>query len=134
MTDCERIQDALEVARRHGGHDGAHHKDWVIDQMVRALTGDQYEAWVAETCEMTLEQREDWDTIDDKAHKMATEFAKIVHSEVEEMANAWVVDTKVASFNFVRSSGLVSLVLFPVRVSAEALRWYTRALEKVGAL
>lgn len=28
--------------------DGSHHKQWVIDQMVRALLGDGYEAWVEE--------------------------------------------------------------------------------------
>lgn len=36
---------ALTIAE-YGGIDGAHHKQWVIDQMVRALTGDGYEAWV----------------------------------------------------------------------------------------
>lgn len=41
------IQAALEVAGRFGGVDGADHKDWVIDQMVRALTGAEYSAWVA---------------------------------------------------------------------------------------
>lgn len=35
----ERIAKALEYAVTYGGIDGAHHKDWVIDQMVRALTG-----------------------------------------------------------------------------------------------
>ena len=39
---------ALEVARRFGSIDGDHHKSWVIDQMVRALTGDGYEAFVAD--------------------------------------------------------------------------------------
>lgn len=34
----ERITDALEVAS-WGGIDGDHHKQWVIDQMVRVLTG-----------------------------------------------------------------------------------------------
>lgn len=34
----ERIKQALEIAQ-DGGFDGAHHKMWVIDQMVRALTG-----------------------------------------------------------------------------------------------
>ncbi len=29
---------ALDIARRYGQEDGAHHKMWVIDQMVRALT------------------------------------------------------------------------------------------------
>lgn len=35
----ERIEKALSIAVAYGGNDGAHHKDWVIDQMVRALTG-----------------------------------------------------------------------------------------------
>ena len=34
-----RIDKALTIAVRHGGHDGTQHKAWVIDQMVRALTG-----------------------------------------------------------------------------------------------
>jgi hypothetical protein len=44
----KRIADALEIAVQFGGIDGAHHKDWVIDQMVRALAGDRYDALVAE--------------------------------------------------------------------------------------
>jgi len=35
----DRIKDALSYAERYGQIDGAHHKAWVIDQMVRALTG-----------------------------------------------------------------------------------------------
>lgn len=42
----DRTARALEVIRSYGGIDGAHHKQWVIDQVVRALTGDGYEAWV----------------------------------------------------------------------------------------
>ncbi len=38
-TQEEKIAKALAVAVSFGGIDGAHHKDWVIDQMVRALTG-----------------------------------------------------------------------------------------------
>lgn len=41
-----RIARAMDVAYRYGGLDGAHHKEWVIDQMVRELMGDEYEAWV----------------------------------------------------------------------------------------
>lgn len=37
MTD--RIKAALDIAINYGGIDGDHHKAWVIDQMVRALTG-----------------------------------------------------------------------------------------------
>jgi hypothetical protein len=40
------IRDALEVADRYGGIDGAQHKQWVIDQMVRLLAGARYEQWV----------------------------------------------------------------------------------------
>lgn len=40
MTDAEtRIQNALAIAYNHAGIDGAHHKAYIIDQMVRALTG-----------------------------------------------------------------------------------------------
>lgn len=35
----DRIAKALDYAVRYGGVDGDHHKAWVIDQMVRALTG-----------------------------------------------------------------------------------------------
>lgn len=34
----ERITKALEFAQKYGMDDGSHHKMWVIDQMVRALT------------------------------------------------------------------------------------------------
>lgn len=41
-----RIEQALQIAAEWTGIDGAHHKQWVIDQMVRALTGDGYAEWV----------------------------------------------------------------------------------------
>ena len=46
----KKIARALIVADEYGHIDGAHHKDWVIDQMVRALFTDEhngYELWVA---------------------------------------------------------------------------------------
>ena len=43
----KRVNLALDFAIRFGGTDGAHHKDWVIDQMVRTLTGENYEQVVA---------------------------------------------------------------------------------------
>jgi hypothetical protein len=51
MSEADRIEEALTIAIRYGGFDGAHHKAWVIDQMVRALTGDDYEEFVAEACD-----------------------------------------------------------------------------------
>lgn len=41
------IDEALSLIFQYGGIDGSHHKAWVLDQVVRALTGDGYEAWVA---------------------------------------------------------------------------------------
>jgi hypothetical protein len=35
----QRIQEAIDLALSYGQIDGDHHKAWVIDQMVRALTG-----------------------------------------------------------------------------------------------
>ena len=46
-TPVERIEQAIDLAVQYGGIDGAHHKSWVIDQMVRALAGEEYEALVA---------------------------------------------------------------------------------------
>jgi hypothetical protein len=39
MTETWRIAKALEIAGDFGTEDGEHHKMWVIDQMVRVLTG-----------------------------------------------------------------------------------------------
>jgi hypothetical protein len=44
----ERIDAALLIAIQYGGIDGAHHKDWVIDQIVRALAADEYDQIIAE--------------------------------------------------------------------------------------
>lgn len=53
--DTQRIAAALAVAMTYGATDGAHHKQWVIDLMVRALTGcpaggldesEEYKQWV----------------------------------------------------------------------------------------
>ena len=44
------VEKALEIATRYGQIDGAHHKAWTIDQMVRALTGEGYDDFVKEHC------------------------------------------------------------------------------------
>ncbi|MCK5015896.1 MAG: hypothetical protein KAS32_02400 [Candidatus Peribacteraceae bacterium] len=38
----ERIDAAVKIGVEMGGFDGSHHKDWVIDQMIRELVGDRY--------------------------------------------------------------------------------------------
>lgn len=44
----ERIAEAISIALGYGGSDGAHHKMWVIDQMLRALAGEEYMDMIAE--------------------------------------------------------------------------------------
>ena len=51
MSDKEIIDKAIKFAVEYGGIDGAHHKDWVIDQMVRMLAGDNYEQIVKDACD-----------------------------------------------------------------------------------
>lgn len=57
-----KINKALEIAFQYGQIDGDHHKIWVIDQMVRALTGDKYNEFVKEyeTDEETGEKEWVW--------------------------------------------------------------------------
>ncbi len=47
----EIIDEALEIALGYGGIDGGHHKMWVIDQIVRILTGKDYEKTIEEYCD-----------------------------------------------------------------------------------
>ncbi len=42
-----RILAAFALIHSYGGIDGGHHKQWVLDQVVRVLAPD-YEAWVTE--------------------------------------------------------------------------------------
>lgn len=43
-----KVDEALNLIIQYGGIDGDHHKTWLLDQVVRALTGteDEYAAWV----------------------------------------------------------------------------------------
>ena len=61
MTDKENVirriakhvnQDAIKLIVEYGWIDGAHHKQWVLDQVLRQLAGDEYAAIVPT----------DWDT------------------------------------------------------------------------
>lgn len=45
MKPEQKIESALEMIMQNGGTDGAHHKDWVLDQVVRILA-DDYDEWV----------------------------------------------------------------------------------------
>jgi hypothetical protein len=49
----EQKNKALDIAFQYGNMDGSHHRKWAIDQMVRALCGDEqtYNKWVDAYCE-----------------------------------------------------------------------------------
>ena len=62
MND-ERIKKALELAWSYGQIDGAHHKMWVIDQMVRALLGEEKYQEFVEVYETPYgDEYWEWDT------------------------------------------------------------------------
>ncbi len=42
----KRIEAALDLIAEYGSIDGEHHKMWIIDQVVRILTANEYEEWV----------------------------------------------------------------------------------------
>jgi hypothetical protein len=52
-----KVQKAIDMAMKHGGHDGEVHKAWCIDQMVRILTEERYE----EIVKKAKEGGWDWD-------------------------------------------------------------------------
>ena len=35
----------VELITQYGGIDGAHHKQWLLDQTLRTLLGDSYNSW-----------------------------------------------------------------------------------------
>ena len=61
----KRVEKALDIAWQYGQIDGAHHKTWVIDQMVRALCGSEseYKIWVrAYETPLSNNDYYEWDT------------------------------------------------------------------------
>jgi len=48
ISDRYKIEQAIDLIVRYGGIDGAHHKDWVLDQVVRILADMKYEKIVRE--------------------------------------------------------------------------------------
>lgn len=42
-----KVDKSLDLIFRYSGIDGSHHKQWVLDQVVRTLTGEHYDEWVS---------------------------------------------------------------------------------------
>lgn len=68
MDDAEYLEDkilnALDILWHKAGYDGAHHKDWVIDQVARTLLDEDYDDWVAayEKPDENEEMYREWNT------------------------------------------------------------------------
>lgn len=62
ITIEDRVVHALTIAFEDGQTDGAHHKMWVIDQMVQALTGENYDKWISRYCTDDKGETYTWDT------------------------------------------------------------------------
>ena len=45
MDESIKIHKAIELIEEYGGIDGAHHKQWLLDQIIRVLV-DDYDEWV----------------------------------------------------------------------------------------
>lgn len=46
----DRVVEAIELAEECAQFDGAHHKMWVIDQMLRILLEDHYDDFIRDYC------------------------------------------------------------------------------------
>lgn len=59
-----RIDRALDLIFDMGWVDGAHHKQWVLDQVARILAGDRYEERVSdfEGTSWDPDERQRWET------------------------------------------------------------------------
>lgn len=54
--------EALAIIEQYGMTDGAHHKQWVLDQVLRALLGPAlYARWVADYNAATAGEGDPWD-------------------------------------------------------------------------
>jgi hypothetical protein len=45
MSPQDRINAAVSLINELGDIDGAHHKQWLLDQVVRLLLAEEYDAW-----------------------------------------------------------------------------------------
>ena len=44
--ECETCKAVQQLVFEYGGIDGGYHKQWVLDQIIRKIYGDDYDKWV----------------------------------------------------------------------------------------
>lgn len=49
MEESVKLVKIIDLIEQFGGTDGGHHKQWVIDQIIR-IAVDNYDQWVSEYC------------------------------------------------------------------------------------
>ena len=47
ITEIEQISNVMDLISKYGSIDGAHHKQWLIDQIARVLLQDDYTGWAS---------------------------------------------------------------------------------------
>lgn len=55
----EKIAEGIDKAIRFAGIDGGHHKVWLIDQLMRGITGENYEKFLDL---YNVPEYDEWDT------------------------------------------------------------------------
>jgi hypothetical protein len=50
LHPTDRLSVVLDLAEIGGSVDGAHHKQWALDQIVRVVKGPAYDAWRDDYC------------------------------------------------------------------------------------
>jgi len=48
QTIVDKKKKVLDLIHNYGTIDGGHHKQWLLDQIVRVLVGEGYDKWVRE--------------------------------------------------------------------------------------
>jgi hypothetical protein len=43
---CATCKAVVDLIATNGGIDGGHHKQWLLDQILRTILGDGYDEWV----------------------------------------------------------------------------------------
>ncbi len=47
-SDEEKLRSVMEILEQYSQIDGAHHKQWCLDQIARIIKGSDYPEWVLE--------------------------------------------------------------------------------------
>ena len=45
-SDEQKLMEVEDLIFRYAGIDGGHHKQWLIDQIIKAIKGSDYEEWI----------------------------------------------------------------------------------------